>query len=210
MEGLGDGSSFTMEGAQHLPYSVRAGYQILLPGIKFNCYGSLTSWSALAMGTNYSYGALFQAIFQVWRPDGSGRYKLVGFDEITVQPFPGTYHENLVYYYLYNTTEDREDDGYLYNEENKPLYFKPGDVIGVLIQSFVTTANRQMYITYRNRTASDPDHLMMDMFFTVTDGSIAQCEINTCSEEVQVIRSIVPNIFFTYGILVTTLLHHNV
>ena len=166
------------------------------------------------MGRNYSDSALQQTVFQVWRPAGTGRYKLVGFDEISVsiQPLPSTNHEStyFVYYYLLNTSEDRTEDlGRNFREENKPLYFKPGDVIGVLIQSFLKTANRQMYITYHNQTSSDPDHLVMDMFFTSTDGGRAQCEINTCSEEVQVIQSIVPNIFFTYGILVTTLLHHN-
>ena len=214
VEGLGDGPSFTVTDAQHLPYSIRAGYQVLLPGIKFNCYGNLTSWSALVVGVRYSY-ALKQIVFQVWRPTGSGWYKLVGFDEILVplNSLPKTDHENeyLAYYYILNTAEDRTGDFDLHSnqEENKPLYFKPGDVIGILIQSFITTAHRQMYITYHNQTASDPDHQVMDMFFTVTDGSVAQCEINTCSEEVPVIQSIVPNIFFTYGILTASLLHHN-
>ena len=215
MEGLGDSPSFTVNDAQHLPYSIRAGYQVLLPGIKFNCYGNLTSWTALVVANNYNHGAISEAVFQVWRPAGLGRYKLVGFDEILVplNSLPNTNHENenLAYYYILNTAEDRTDDFDLQSnqEENKPLYFKPGDVIGILIQSFLKTANIQMYITYRNQTASDPDHQVMDMFFDVTDGRKAQCEINTCSEEVQVIQSIVPNIFFTYGILVTTLLHHN-
>lgn len=167
------------------------------------------------MVNNSSSGVAFRGVFQVWRPTGSGRYKLVGSDEIIVvglNSFHGINHENinLPYYYLLNIAEDRTDHDNLHNqEENKPLYFKPGDVIGILIQSFLETAYRQMYITYHNQTPSDPDHQVMDMFFNVTDGRKAQCEINTCSEDVQVIRSIVPNIFFTYGILATTILHHN-
>ena len=211
VDGLGDGPPFTTADAQHLNYSIRVGYQVLLPGMKFNRYGNLTSWSALVVFHNDpNSGALHQTLFQIWRPTGSGRYKLVGFDEITVpadviEPISTDSHENenLAYYVLNHREEDRTDDqeAHADKEENKPLYFKPGDIVGFLIQSFVQTANGQMYVTYHNQTASDPDHEVMDMFYITTDGSKGPCEINTCSEEIQLVKSVVPNIFFTYGML---------
>ena len=189
VDGLGDGPPFPVEGAQYLPYSLRIGYQILLPGIEFNCYGNVTSWSALVVSRISTSVTLFQAIFQVWRPTGHERYKLVGFDEILLQPeeqpIPGTVHENenLGYYYILSETEDRMEFQ-SFKEKNKPLYFKPGDIIGFLIQSFFMTFNRQMYITYHNQTASDPDHLVMDVFVSNTSGGQAPCEISTCSGEI--------------------------
>ena len=208
VDGLGNGSRFTVEGAQHLPFGFNVGYQVLLPGMRFNCYGNLTSWSALVVYRNSTSSmALGQVIFQVWRPTGSGKYKLVGFDEILVQPenlqpIPDTTHKNknLAYHYVLNENEDRTEDGQmnLDKEENSPLFFQPGDIVGVLIQSFTTT-NRQLYITYRNKTESDPDHVVMDMFYNKTGGEQAMCEMNTCSDEIQTVESVVPNIFFTYG-----------
>ena len=207
VDGLRDGPSFTVTDAEHLPYGRKVGYQVLLPGMKFNCYGNLTSWSALVIVNNSSSGAIYQTVFQIWRPTGSGRYKLVGYDEIIVQKIDATElitsHENinLPYYHMLNAEEDRDDDVTLSKEENKPLYFKPGDIMGFLIQSFIETTNGQMYVTYHNQTASDPDHEVMDMFYITTNGSKGPCEMNVCSEEIKTLKSVVPNIYFTYGML---------
>ena len=206
MDGRADNSSFTVDGAQNLPYSTKGGYQVLLPGMKFNCYGNLTSWSALTVFNNDGVikNALGQMTFQVWRPTGSGRYKLIGFDNIIVLiedllPFPGTEHEDkrLAYHYLLNATEPRDSNSDY--EKNKPLYFKPDDIIGLNIRSFRITVNKQLYMTYRSPTASDPDHLVMDMYFNSTDGGNSPCGINTCSDGMEKIESVIPNIFFTYG-----------
>jgi hypothetical protein len=204
VDGLGDGSPFTVEGAQHLPYDLMDSYQALLPGLKFNCYGKLTSWSALVV---YRYrpgsGALYQVTFQVWRPNGSGRYRLVGFDKLSSSTSPiNSTHENeeLAYYYLSNATEQR--DGNQTSENNKPLYFKPGDIIGFDILSIFKTASHPMFITYRNQAPDDPDHLVMDLFYNTTARGKAQCEMNTCSDGIEKIESVVPNIFFTYGMFI--------
>ena len=78
-------------------------------------HGTLTSWSAPAVSQNTHtiIGALYQVFFQVWRPTGPGRYKLVGFDQIILQPentqpIPGTSHEDdrLAYFYILNETEN--------------------------------------------------------------------------------------------------------
>ena len=205
MDGLGDGSRFAVEGAQHLPYGLLNSYQVLLPGLKFNCYGILTSWSALVV---YRYlpdsRALYQVTFQVWRPNGSGRYRLVGFDKLlrsSILPIHATHeNEELAYYYLSNATEQRE--GNQTSENTKPLYFKPGDIIGFDILSVFKIANHPMFITYRNQAPGDPDHLVMDLFYNTTDGGDAQCEMNTCSDGMEKIESVVPNIFFTYGMFI--------
>jgi hypothetical protein len=201
VDGLGDGSPFAVEGAQHLPYGVLDSYQVILPGLKFNCYGEVTSWSALVV---YRYipgsGALYQVTFQVWRPNGSGRYRLVGFDKLfrsSISPIRATHeNEELAYYYLSNATEQRE--GNQTSENTKPLYFKPGDIIGFDILSLFKTATHPMFITYRNQAPGDPDHLVMDLFYNTTDGGDAQCEMDTCSDGMEKIESVVPNIFFTY------------
>jgi hypothetical protein len=202
VDGLSSGPSFPLEGAQHLPYSPEHGYQVLLPGLKFNCFGNLTSWSGLVAIPNRMTGALVTAFFQIWRPSGYGRYELVGFDEIFVHevyddrvtdvtPNNG----DLAYYRMVNATEVRDEDVEREKQENKPLYFQPNDIVG-----FFIPATFQLYTTYRNQTENDQEHLVMDMFVTRAKGRTkALCHMNMCSNKTFTIESVIPNIFFTFG-----------
>ena len=148
-----------------------------------------------------------QIIFQVWRPNGTGRYRLAGFDEIiapnTIVPLPPAdvrpMNSDLAYYRIMGAMEDPDED-HNNNEDNKPLYFQPGDILGFYTSSLV--GQIQMYPTYRNWTESDSPDLAMDMIFVRTNGDkTADCEINTCSNVMEKVPSVVPNIFFTYGML---------
>ena len=194
VDGLGNGDSFSLEGADHLPYNRSTGYQVILPGLRFNCNGSITSWSALVVSENFTFSDLnFQMTFQVWRPTGSGRYNLVGYDVIyphaptlrsNTTQYPHPHNSNLVYINL-----TRQMD-------NRPLYFQSGDIVGFYINNHVFT--KPFYVTYRNATASDSEDSVLDMYY-ITSRNQQLCQMSECSDRTKVIPSVIPNIYFTYG-----------
>lgn len=204
----------TLDGADFLPYDGNTSYQVILPGLQFHCYGVLEEWSALTVYKDFptSNPVVHLAYFQVWRPNGTGRYVRVGYDQISIprsvlnlapitDAVPG--NDRLRYFNLSSRVEDRSEDGQTSSsEDNKPLYFQPGDIVGFFFQPVGT--NRPLYITHRNQTDSER---VMDMFYKqitpvsptnyVTDDQ--QCQMSECSGDVKIRSSIVPNIHFTYS-----------
>ena len=65
------------------------GYQVLIPGIRFNCHGFIQSWSALTVLNNFQATALFylahHLYFQLGRPTEKGRYKLIDDDHLVFE-----------------------------------------------------------------------------------------------------------------------------
>ena len=195
VDGLGSGDSFSLEGADHLPYNRNTGYQVILPGLRFNCNGSITSWSALVVSENFTFSqSNFQVTFQVWRPTGSGRYNLVGYDEIhphaitlrsNTTPYPHPHNKTLVYINLTSS------------EDKRSLYFQSGDIVGFYISILGIT--RPFYVTYRNATASDSEDSVLDMYYIITSREKQLCQMSECSDRTKVIPSVIPNIYFIYG-----------
>ena len=161
------------------------------------------------VGLDRLHASSLQLILQVWRPTGIGTYKLAGFDEILVDNIDSIANatdDTLAYYRLSNETEDRDEDDNRDKEENKPLYFMPGDILGFSTNK-LSTGHRQMYITYQNQTESNSESLSTDLLFTRTDRKKPWCDISICSNETQKVASIIPNIFYTYGTFVPSLVH---
>ena len=117
---------FPLEGAAHLPYDPTTGYQVLLPDLKFNCHGRVTSWSALAIYKNINYTTSLNYVvnFQVWRPLNSGRrqYELVGANYILAPPYQLKYNVSQDDFLVTNLNKTVEEEW--------SLYFQPGDIIG--------------------------------------------------------------------------------
>ena len=201
VSGLSDQASFSVEGAEHLPYNIELGYQVILPGLEFHCYGKVIDWSALMVYKYLPTTSLAHGIvFQVWRPNGTGKYVRVGYDSIIVfRPMPLPNHtadDGLMYHNLTKATEDIEG-GNPDSQDNQPLYFQPGDVVGFYIDEF--SNNIPLYITYRHSTDNDPPDLVMDMFVTTSTSSLQLCTMNECSQNVSRVKSVIPNIHFTYS-----------
>ena len=101
-----------------------------------------------------------------------------------------------MYYNMSKATEEIEGSN-SDSQDNLPLYFQPGDVVGFYIPK--SSINRPLYITYRNSTDSDPPDLVMDMFVTTTTSDSQLCTMNECSDDVYEVSSVIPNIHFTYS-----------
>ena len=198
ISGLREEPSFTMEDADYLPFDKDAAYQIILPGFKFNCYGSVTNWSALVVFENTTSRATHEIHFQIWRPNGTGRYMLAGFHRI-IPPSPQsnsvTTNDELLFYNITNKVE-RIHGG------PKPLYFQPGDVLGVYI-SHSSFNQKPLYMTYYTAGGDLHSDLVMDMFYTKLSPSGQKTELpcltSECSENTKILRSVIPNIYFNYG-----------
>ena len=216
VSGCSNYPSFSPEVADSLPYDPLAGYQVILPGFKFHCHGKILQWSALTVYRNNSgNSANHLAYFQVWRPNGTGRYVRVGYDEISVTPTelqPITSarprDDRLLFFNLSGLVEDRTEDGTnnMDSEENNPLYFQPGDVVGFNIQHL--GIKRPLYMTHHSPTDEDSEQLAMDLFYTTTTGLYQQCQMSKCSEEVSKLSSVIPHIHFTYGQFLSLSLHN--
>ena len=199
ISGLREEPSFTMEDAHYLPFDKDTAYQVILPGFKFNSHGSVTNWSALVVFENTTSRATHEIHFQIWRPNGTGRYTLAGFHRIIkVSPESNSVATNdgLLFYNITNKVENNPDT---------PQYFQPGDVLGVYI-SHISFNQRPFYMTYHT-AGGDTTHndLVMDMYYTKLSpsGPFATsqqpCQTSECSENTVVLRSVIPNIYFNYG-----------
>ena len=201
ISGLREEPSFTMEDADYLPYNKTTAYQVVLPGFKFNCYGHVTNWSALVVFENTTSSAVHEIHFQIWRPNGTGRYMLAGFHRIhfVIQRSPQSNsvatNDGLLFYSIMNKVEN-EHGG------DKPLYFQPGDVLGVYI-SHSSFNQKPLYMTYHTAAGDIHNDLVMDMLYTEIspNGPRPQqpCQTSECSENTKILRSVIPNIYFNYG-----------
>ena len=198
ISGLREEPSFTMVEADYLPFDKGTTYQVILPGFKFNCYGSVTNWSALVVFENTTSSAAHEIHFQIWRPNGTGRYMLAGFHriiQISPQSNSVTTNDGLVFYNITNKVENQHGGV-------KPLYFQPGDVLGVYI-SHNSFFRRPLYMTYHRAGGDTHNDLAMDMFYSkiLPNGQWSQqpCQTNECSGNAIMLRSVIPNIYFNYG-----------
>ena len=198
IRGLREEPSFTMDKADYLPFDKDAAYQVILPGFKFNCYGYVTNWSALVLFENTTSRAVHEIHFQIWRPNGTGKYMLAGFHWI-IQISPQSScsvptNEGLVFYNITNEVER-------YHGGDKPLYFQPGDVLGVHI-SQRSPFHRPFYMTYHRAGGDTHNDLVMDMFYSKIspNGQRSQqpCQTNECSRNTTMLISVIPNIYFNY------------
>ena len=198
ISGLREEPSFTMDKADYLPFDKDTAYQVILPGFKFNRYGSVTNWSALVVFENTTSSAAHEIHFQIWRPNGTGRYMLAGFHRIHFliqQSNSVATNDGLVFYNITNKVE-------IIFGGDKPLYFQPGDVLGVYI-GHRSPFQQPFYMTYHRAGGDTHNDLVMDMFYSKISPNglwLSQpCQTSECSKNTIMLRSVIPNIYFNYG-----------
>ena len=127
---------------------------VIVPEMRFNCYGNVTSWSALTVvdsTANFLSILDYWITFTLWRPNANKGYNLVGisfvsFENLQVDPidnFSGLAPQRYSYFRFMN----REPFG--------NLSFQPGDVIGWTIERSLeelTTITGPVSVVYRKAT----------------------------------------------------------
>ena len=193
------------EGLQHLlgsPGAITEGYQVIIPGMQFDCYGYVTNWSALAV---LHTGAVKPAIsvnlnhrlyFQLWRPLGNGVYQRVDDDRLLFDSRDIDAGE------LDMTRSQLEGDltyaqftGKIGEEQNR-MYFQPGDVVGLFIPPFFGT-NANLGLTFRTAAVAE-EGVSVEMY-SVSVATDQLCEFSECGENVTYYEAVVPQISVSFG-----------
>ena len=183
--------------------TARVGYLVIVPGMRFNCNGTITGWSALARFSSNedAINQLFHDItFQLWRPSAgdSSIYSFVGSK--TVVFVAQGIRDNLV---IVNGTQ------YL-NFTSSPssgemLTFQPGDVVGWYIHSVAQSIERALTVVYRSSSSTDdPSLLPVDMYVKLINdtekaATPPPCEVSLCSDQLTLIPSVIPYVTVEYG-----------
>ncbi len=91
--------------------------QVLIPSYQFNCCGVVNGWGAYVEPGGGNDEMNYNAIFQVWRPEGNGVYTIVG-ENAYPKPITLAGHSRLIVI------------------ATEPLIqFQPGDVVGYYLDS---------------------------------------------------------------------------
>ena len=181
------------------------GYQVLIPGMQFNCHGFIRSWSALTVLNNYRAVALIHnahhLYFQLWRPTENGVYKLIDDDHLVFEEPElrgNVYQPSLV--------GPESDIGFFRFTEKvgmgNRMYFQPGDVLGYFTPSYQLNTHPSNYplsVTFRNASMDDADpSLVVDIYSFSSKRQ--PCEISSECENMMTLHSrVVPNIAVQYG-----------
>lgn len=158
---------FTDSSLQYLPKHEDIGIQILVPDITFDCYGHVTKWKMNVTVINAQPHIMH---FQIWRPFGAGRFKLISDVPITQQLSQG--------------------DTYLSqgNDDDAQVKFEPGDVFGFLMpikeRAGSTPSFRQYYST--NFTTGPSNTL----YYLNVNGTYPSCVISLCDPAIQVLAGV--------------------
>ena len=174
------------------------GYQVLIPGMRFNCHGIIRRWSALTVLNNYhNLAPLYLAhhlYFQLWRPTENGVYKLIDDDYLTFEEpeLNGNVHQ----------LSSESDIGiFRFSRKlGKGMYFQPGDVLGYFTPSYKLSTNvYPLSVTFRNANMDEADpSLVVDMYSFSSKRQ--PCEISSECENMMTLHSrVVPNIAVQYG-----------
>ena len=181
--------------------TVSVGYLVIVPQLKFDCHGSITSWHALTYFNTQdaALDVLFHDItFQLWRPSAEDN-RLYSFVGSNIAQFAGN-----------DIRAGRtilEDGTQFFNLTSTPpaqerLQFQPGDVIGWYIHTAVQATELPLSIVYRHATSDDEN--AVNMFSTViSDSDFAAtpplCDVAVCSINTTFIPSVIPYITVEYG-----------
>ena len=206
--GLGHGSGcvtgrsspaeFQTDGVEYLlPQAPALGYQAIVPGMRFNCHGYVTDWSALfALDTRFasttSVILTHHMYFQLWRPvvtERESRYERVDDDYIQLS----SNAQEL-------TDIERPADlniGFLriqarVGETESRMYFRPGDVVGFFMPNFTSIA--PLGVTFRRATTNNAS---VDMYSYRSNSQL--CEVSECGRNVTVHSPVLPQISVNYG-----------
>ena len=183
--------------------TVSVGHLVIVPEMRFNCHGYITSWSGLVQfaSNNEAINHLDHDItFQVWRPsaENSGIYTFVGSQIIDF--ISQTLRDNLVViddvqYINFTSPQPREP--------GERLVFQPGDVVGWYIHTLFRTTQVPLTVVYSSSSDSSGSN-PVDMYTTmITDTAKADtpppCELSFCSDQFTLIPSVIPYVTVDYG-----------
>ena len=187
-------ANFQKKGLQHVVGS-SFGRQVIIPGIKFICYGYITNWSAIAV-VDKRFLALSHVIhFQTWRRVGKTRYHRVGNDYLL---FPPNELNNIV------TSTTDSNIGYFefqqkMGEGENRIYFQPGDVVGFFIAPVGASSLAPLGIAFINATFSDNTSDVVDMYDYSISEHAQLCEVSECAQTVTKHDAVIPQIFVNFG-----------
>ncbi len=154
--------------------------QFIAPGMKFNCHGQITEWTALVTLVDPFF--TYQFTLQVWRPSSEvdGKFELIGSNLINprLRESDGNRDFNLTFFLL--TSQISEDNR---------IRFQPNDVLGWYIPTR-EGINPGFGVAVHSNGSSP------QLLSKIVSG--APCELYTCDEEVQ-FRTFLPLITLQYG-----------
>ena len=181
---------------------------VIVPEMTFNCYGYVTSWSALTVvdsTANFVSILDYFITFTLWRPNANKGYDLVGtslvsFENLQVDPidsFSGLAPQQLSYFQFVKRVPASSN-----------LSFQPGDVIGWTIErslEFLTTITGPMSVIYKKATTQDQGSVHILYYFSSNDTRDTVCSIGHC-EELTNESSVLPYLNIHYSESVSVLL----
>ena len=184
------------------------GYLFIVPQLKFDCHGSITSWHALTTFNteDAALDVLFHDItFQLWRPSA---------EDHRVYSFVGSNAARFIGNVIRAGRTIWEDGTQFFNLTSAPpaqerLQFQPGDVIGWYIHTSAQATDQPLSIVYSHVTSHQN---AVDLFSTViSDSDLAAtpppCDVATCSTNTTLIPSVIPLKYGKLEIQISLLAH---
>lgn len=149
---------------------------VLMPEVKFNCSGIITSYSAVTI-TSKAFDSLAKAItFSLWRPRGQGLYDVVGRNELVFSSFfegtlldldnsTGQIQANMRYFMFTN------------KEPSNYISFQPGDILGWQVEEAFFVRNMQILnLVYREVNTPEEGVEFVSTFITLPP----PCTVSEC------------------------------
>ena len=185
------------------------GRVVIVPEMKFDCYGKITGWSSLTRfsSSNLAIQHLKHDItFHLWRPRPGvcGNYTFVGskrLDFVGRNLRRGVTDVGGTRFFKFISAQPDDD----------VLYFRPGDVIGWYVHTVVQSVDMPLSVAYT--TGSDILTPVDVYSTTVANGNSEArppCEISIFSEQTSLTRSVVPFLTVDYGMLILPIIKSRV
>ena len=174
----------------------------IVPEMKFNCYGNITSWSALTVvdsAGNFPSLLDYWLTFTLWRPrPGNTGYDLVGtnlvaFENLQVDPIDnstGLAPQRFSYFRFVNRVP-----------ASTTISFQPGDVVGWTVERSLvglTTITGPVSVVYRRAKNQDSRSFDIKYMSAMNDTRDTVCSLGSC-EEFTTAESVVPYVTVHYG-----------
>ena len=193
-------ADFQREGVEYLlpAAGLTMGYQAIIPGMRFDCHGYVTNWSALfALDGRFvgQFTLSHQMYFQLWRPVVREReltYERVDDDYILLSSNSQELED------VDTSAPDPNSETVFLQLQSRPgetesrMYFEPGDVIGFFVPQFTSIA--PLGVTFRQTAASNAS---TNIYSYKSDEQL--CQLSECGEGVTVHGTVVPQISVNYG-----------
>ena len=188
--GIGNQADFQKEGLQFVAGS-RLGHQVIIPSMKFTCYGYATNWSAISVLDVRFRSVSHHIHFQIWRQVAKRRYRRVGSDHLVFSEMNdvtrSSTDSNIGFF------EFREKVG----EGESRIYFQPGDVLGYFLSPLGGSSYSSLGISFRNATLDDDSSVVVDPYDYLAHKQL--CEISECAQAVIVYGAVIPQISVNVG-----------